>query len=105
MKDKGSLATARKLLKTRGLLKAAVGIEPTNKDFADLSSYVSPNIMEHHRRVNIGFFSLRRTLHDTLWMQVLPTKVPTLCESSNFFYLDHLLLYDLPQLTTASLKQ
>jgi hypothetical protein len=36
---KGSPAAARKLLKGRESLKAAVGIEPTNKGFAEIKNY------------------------------------------------------------------
>ena len=39
-------------------MEAAIGIEPMNKGFADPSKHVSLSIMEHHRRVNIGFFHL-----------------------------------------------
>ena len=52
-----------------------------NKDFADLSRHVSLSITEYHGASwarKYWLFSTRRTLHDTPWMQVLPTKVPTL---------------------------
>ena len=54
---KGSPAAALKLLKGRGLLKAAVGIEPTNKGFAVRLRLLSPSIMECHSRVNTDFFA------------------------------------------------
>jgi hypothetical protein len=46
-------AEQRNLLKIKE--KAAVGIEPTNKGFADLFSHVLQSVMECHGRVNIGF--------------------------------------------------
>jgi len=54
----GSQSTARKSLI---LMEAAIGIEPMNKGFADHSKHVSLNVIEHHRRVNIGFFSAANT--------------------------------------------